>query len=424
MYFLEPPQFLKRAIFHSSCILIALIAGGCASKGPLREPLTPVAHVGEPAFTQSIGVSLSGGFLPGNKIETLENGDQIFPAMLSAIHQAKQSVNFETFVYYGDQTGRMFTDALIERARAGVPVRVIVDAVGGNKSRQYRNEMRAAGVEVQAFHPLLAINPFRANHRTHRKLLIVDGRIGFIGGVGIGDEWTGNAQSPKHWHDLHYRVQGPVVLQLQSAFLDNWLKVRQEMLQGPAFFPNLGAAGTMHAAAYSSSPLRSQFSSELMYHLSIAAARKNILIENPYFLPDKTLVAALCNAAQRGVNVQIMLPGKHMDQKNVQRASRKRWKTLLHAGVKIYEYEPTMNHTKLVIVDGEFASIGSTNLDPRSLRINDEANINVMDREFARSQEAIFFRDLKKCHEVHLNSAGNIADLPLQLVTTPLETQL
>ena len=401
-----------------------MIAAGCASKGPLDEPLQSVTKVGDPSFSGNIGVTLSGGFVPGNKIETLENGDQIFPAMLAAIRSAKRSVNFETFVFYGDQTGRMFTDVLIERARAGVPVRVIIDAVGGNKSLRYRAEMREAGVDVQVFHPLLKINPFRANHRTHRKLLIIDGHIGFIGGVGIGDEWSGNAQSPEHWHDLHYRVSGPVVLQLQSAFLDNWLKVRREIVQGPAFFPKTSPAGTLQAAAFSSSPIRSKYSSELMYHLCIAGAQKSILIENPYFLPDKTLLNALCNAAQRGVKVQIMLPGKHIDQKNVQRASRKRWKTLLHAGVKLYQYQPTMNHTKLVIVDGEFASIGSTNLDPRSLRINDEANINVMDRGFAHSQAEIFARDLKKCQEVQLNAAGNIGDLPLQLATTPLETQL
>ncbi|MEO7932247.1 MAG: phospholipase D-like domain-containing protein [Chthoniobacterales bacterium] len=419
-----PPGSFRRRCLHWSFILMAVLAGGCSSKGPLKAPLPSVAHVGEPSFQENIGATLSGGFLTGNRIETLENGNQIFPAMLAAIHSAKRSVNFETFVYYGDETGRIFTDALIERARAGVPVRVIIDAVGGNKSLRYRREMKAAGVDVQVYHPLIWIDPFRANHRTHRKLLIVDGRVGFIGGVGIGDEWQGNAEKPEHWHDLHYRLQGPVVTQLQSAFLDNWLKVARELVQGPAYFPELKSAGPMMATAFSSSPIRSRYSSELMYHLSLASARQTVCIENPYFLPDKVLMQALCDAAQRGVKVQVILPGKHNDQKNVRRASRKRFPRLLRAGVRLYEYEPTMNHTKLLVVDGLFVSIGSTNLDPRSLRINDEANVNIIDRAFARSQEQIFQRDLRKSREVRVNAAGHLTEAPLQLATTPVESQL
>ncbi|HEX8373216.1 MAG TPA: phospholipase D-like domain-containing protein [Chthoniobacterales bacterium] len=404
--------------------MLATFLGACSSKGPLKEPLPHAAAVGDPAFRQSIGVTLSGGFLPGNHVETLENGDEIFPAMLEAIRSAKHSVNFETFVFYNDKTGRLFTDALVDRAKAGVPVRVIIDAVGGAKTTGLRREMRDAGVDVHVYHPLLWIDPFRTNHRTHRKLLIVDGKVGFIGGVGIGDDWQGHAQDEKHWRDLHYRLRGPVVAQLQGAFLDNWLKGRREMVQGPAYFPALGPAGTVMATAFSSSPLRSRYSAELMYHLCIASAKKSILIENPYFLPDRVMVDALANAAQRGVNVQIIVPGKHIDQKAVRRASRKRWPRLIKAGVKLYEYEPTMIHTKLLIVDSQFVSIGSTNLDPRSLRINDEANVNILDPAFAKTQEAIFAKDLQTTEPVKLDSSGDVIDAPLTLIATPLEGQL
>jgi len=414
------PFHSRRAAF----LLLAATLTACAPKEALKQALPPVAAVGQASFQQNMGSTLSGGFLPGNRIDTLENGRGIFPAMLQAIRSAKRSINFETFVYYNDKTGRQFADALIERARAGVAVRVTIDGVGGLKSGKYRREMKAAGVDVVVYHPVLWIDPFRTNHRTHRKLLIVDGRVGFIGGVGIGDDWQGDAQNPDEWHDLHYRLEGPVVAQLQASFIDNWLKERREMLQGPDFFPKLPSAGPILATAFSSSPLRSRYSSELMYHLAIAGASKSIRIENPYFLPNRALLDGLCEAAKRGVKVEIMLPGEHIDQKNVRRSSRKRWQRLLRAGVRIYEYQPTMNHTKLMVVDHEFVSIGSTNFDPRSLSINDEANVNVMNREFARSQEVIFERDLAKCREMTLDDSGDIQDVPFQLVTTPLENQL
>lgn len=407
-----------------SLLLCALLVGGCATRAPLRQPLPHVVSVGDPAFSQGIGSTLSGAFLPGNKVTMLENGDQIFSAMLQAIRGAKRSIDFETFIYYNDQISRRFTDALIERARAGVPVRVTVDAVGGHKSQGQMQELKAAGGLVEFYHPLLSINPLRANHRTHRKLLIVDGRIGFTGGVGIGDCWQGNAQDPEHWHDLHYRLEGPVVAQIQSVFMDNWLKLHREIPQGPDYFPALAPAGTSMAAAFSSSPLRSRYSAELLYHLAIAGARKSIVIENPYFVPNQELIDALNAASQRGVRVQIVMPGPHTDNKSVRRASRKKWTKLIRAGVQLFEYQPTMNHTKLLVVDDLFVSIGSTNLDPRSLRINDEANVNIIDRAFALTQAAVVARDIKKCQRAKLDDNGHLLAMPLQLVTAPVEGQL
>jgi cardiolipin synthase len=282
-------------------------------------------------------------------------------------------------------------------------------------------------VELEIYRPLFALSVHRVNSRTHRKLLIVDGRIGFIGGMGIGDEWNGNASSPQEWRDLHYRVEGPVVAQLQGAFNDNWLKTHHEVVQGIDYFPALSAKGSTSAQVFFSSPIKGRASVELMYHLAIASARQSLDIENAYFLPDRRLLEALVGAAQRGVRVRILMPGEHIDQKAVRRASRKRWPKLLAAGVELYEYEPTMIHSKLLIADRQFVSVGSANLDPRSLRLNDEANLCALDPEFARKQTSIFERDLASARRVfgkERHPVSHLPEAPVQAVQTPLEPQL
>jgi cardiolipin synthase len=363
------------------------------------------------------------GWRDGNAIRTLNNGDEIFSAMLSAIRHARRTVNFETFVYESGEIPEAFAAALAERARAGVKVRIILDSVGAGKARRYHGALREAGVDLVIYHSPWWLDVRRNNHRTHRKLLIVDSAIGFIGGVGIADYWKGNASSPEEWRDLHYRVEGPVVAQLQAAFQDNWLNARRELLPADSSFSAARRAGDVKAAAFYSSPLRGRASLELMNHLAIAAARKSLLIANAYFLPDRIMVDALCAAAQRGVRVRILMPGKHMDQKSVRRQSRKSWRRLLAAGVELYDYEPTMIHSKLLISDGLFVSLGSGNLDPRSLRINDEANLNVLDANFAREQTRIFETDLRHARPVVLRGS-EIVELPVQAAETPLESQL
>jgi cardiolipin synthase len=221
----------------------ALLLVGCAAGRPLHAPFAPRAAIGTPEFRQAMGHLLGPPFTGGNKITTLSNGDQIFPAMFHAIRGAKKSITFETFVFDKGEVPAAFAEALAERARAGVKVHLIVDAHGGRKSRSYRGMLRKAGVQIEAFHPILYWDLRRYNNRTHRKLLVVDGKVGFIGGVGIADEWAGNADSPKHWRDNHYRIEGPAVAQLQGAFADNWLKTAEEVLQGPEYFPPLARAG-------------------------------------------------------------------------------------------------------------------------------------------------------------------------------------
>lgn len=375
-------------------LLAAALLAGCVSRDKqLRGPLAPHSNVAGPEFQQAVGHLLGAALTPGNRITTLENGDEFFPAMLAGIRSARQTITFETYVFEEGDVPRQFAEALTERAGAGVKVHVILDAHGAGKSRPYHEMLRAAGVELALFHPLRPWDIRRYNNRTHRKLMVIDGKIGFIGGAGIAKEWEGDAQSPEHWRDNHYRIEGPAVAQMQAAFVDNWIKTQSELLHGPDYFPQLQPRGNTLVSVFYSSPRRGRIHLEVLYHLAISSARKSILIENAYFVPDSKTVEALVKAAQRGVRIQILLPGRHMDQRAVQRAGRRRYGPLLDAGVEIYEYQPTMVHSKLLIVDGLFTSVGSGNFDYRSLQLNDEANLNVYDAGFAAEQTRIFEED-------------------------------
>ena len=357
----------------------------------------------DPQFLRSMGVLLGPPLVDGNRVETLINGDRIFPSMLQAIQGARHSINFETYIYWSGDTGKRFAEALAERARAGVAVHVLVDWVGSQKmDADAINMMTQAGVDFRKYRPLRWYTLARINNRTHRKLLIVDGVIGFTGGVGIADAWSGNAQDPEHWRDNHYRLEGPAVAQMQAAFMDNWTKVSGSVLHGQHYFPTQRGQGTALAQVFQSSSEGGSESMHLMYLLSIAAATKTIDLAMAYFVPDKMTHEALVSAMKRGVRVRLLLPNRHIDSDFVRRASRASWGPLLEAGAMIYEYQPTMYHVKLLIVDGIWSSVGSTNFDARSFRLNDEANLNVHDQEFAKEQTATFERDLLTTERITL----------------------
>jgi cardiolipin synthase len=345
-------------------------------------------------FRRSLGVQLGPPIIDGNKVELLLNGDQIFAAMLKDIRAAQRTINFETYIYWSESIGREFSDALAERARAGVKVHVLLDFIGSIKMEQASmDKMRAAGVHLQRYHKPAWWKLARLNNRTHRKLLVIDGKIGFTGGVGIADKWRGNAQDANHWRDSHFRVEGPVVGQVQAVFNDNWTKSTGEVLDGPDYFPPLRAVGTSPAQMFSSSPTGGSESMHLMYLMAITAARRSIALSSAYFVPDELTVKALVAAARRGVDVRIITPGKIIDSDIVRAASRERWGDLLRAGIRIAEYQPTMYHVKALIADSLLVSVGSTNFDNRSFSLNDEANLNVLDPVFARAQEAVFEDD-------------------------------
>lgn len=374
-----------------------------AGEKKVKQEIPRLYSVTDAQFQRSMSVMLGPQILDGNRFDALLNGDQIFPAMLEAIRGAQKTITFETYIYWSEAIGKQFADALSERAHAGVKVHVLIDWVGSSKMDQsYLAAMEQAGVEVEKYHPLRWYNLGRLNNRTHRKLLVVDGRIGFTGGVGIAGQWTGNAQDPEHWRDSHFRVEGPVVAQMQAVLLDNWMKTTGKVLHGPAYFPPLSPVGAGRAQMFSSSPTGGSESMHLMYLLAITAAQRSIHLSSSYFVPDDMTRQALIDAVKRGVRVQIITPGEHIDTETVRRASRGLWKDLLAAGVEIHEYQPTMYHCKVMIVDGLLVSVGSTNFDDRSFRLNDEANLNIYDAEFAHRQIEVFQQDMKKSRRITL----------------------
>ncbi|MGJ7613288.1 MULTISPECIES: phospholipase D-like domain-containing protein [unclassified Variovorax] len=346
-------------------------------------------------YQRALGVMLGPPITGGNRFEAMQNGDQIFPPMLAAIRGARNSITFETYIYWSGDIGRTFADALSERARAGVKVHVLLDWVGSAKvDADFIREMERSGVEIRKFHEPSWYDIARMNNRTHRKLLVVDGRTGFTGGVGIAPAWTGHAQDPDHWRDSHYKVEGPVVAQMQAVFMDNWAKVSGDVLHGERYFPPLPAVGEGRAQVFSSSPSGGSESMHLMYLLSIAAATKTIDLSSAYFVPDDLTVGALVAAMKRGVRLRIITPGPIIDSQTVRGASRAAWGPLLEAGAQISEYQPTMFHCKVFTVDGLLVSVGSTNFDNRSFRLNDEANLNIYDEAFAAAQTVQFEADL------------------------------
>jgi cardiolipin synthase A/B len=391
-------------------MIIAALAGGllavamlllamnlAAGEKRIEQKLRHRWGVDDPQFAREIGILLGPPIVAGNRVTNLENGEEIFPAMLAAIHGARDTITFETYIYWSGEVGRRFAEALAERARHGVAVHVLIDWVGSQRMEASLLEtMEAGGVQVQRYHPLRWYQLGRLNNRTHRKLMVIDGRIGFTGGVGIADQWDGHSQDPDHWRDSHYRLEGPAVAQMQAAFMDNWIKTTGEVLQGPGYFPPLRAEGDTPAQVFVSSPTGGSESMMLMYLMSIAAAKRTIDLSAAYFVPDSLTRRALRDALKRGVRLRIIVPGGHIDTHVVRRASRSRWGELLEAGAEIREFQPTMFHCKMLVVDGLMVSVGSTNFDNRSFRLNDEANLNVYDAGFAARVGEVFERDLAR----------------------------
>ena len=391
------------SIVFALALIAVTIWGIVFSRAPahITQHIDHRYGVADDTFLRSMGVLLGPPLVPGNKVDTLLNGDQIFPAMLDAIRSAKSTITFETYVYWKGDIGKQFAEALAERARAGVKVHVLLDWQGTKKMDQsWIDEMGRAKVDIRKYHSPQWFKYRHLNHRTHRKLLIVDGRVGFTGGVGIADEWVGNAQDKDHWRDTHYRIEGPVVAQLQGAFGDNWMQATGHVLHGDEYFPQIEPRGPFRAQMFKSSVDGGAESLQLMYLLSIAAAKQTIDISMAYFIPDDHTMDHLVYALKRGVRVRVITPGDHNDSWLVRRASRASLGRILSNGGEVYEYQPTMFHCKVLVVDGLWTSVGSTNFDTRSFRLNDEANLNVYDRDFAQRQIADFENDLKRSKRI------------------------
>ena len=383
-------------------ILVTVLAGALAMnfatpEKKLEQAPRHLYSIADPQLRREMGVLLGPAILHGNRVTDLENGDEIFPAMLDAIRSAQKTITFETYIYWSGDIGKRLSDLLSDRAKAGVKVNVTIDWAGSSDiDPDVIPQMQKAGVHVERYRPLRWYNISRMNNRTHRKLLVVDGKVGFTGGVGIGVPWQGHAQDSDHWRDIHFRIEGPVVAQIQSAFNDNWTKTTGEILNGPDYFPAIDEAGSMDANMFMSSPSGGSESMHLMYLLVLAAAEHTIDLEAAYFIPDRLMMQVLLAARARGVKIRILMPGKNTDSGAVRLASKADWEPLLAAGVQMYEYDPTMLHNKLLIADGELVSVGSTNFDQRSFELNDEATLNVYDREFAARMSDVVENDLRR----------------------------
>ncbi|MBW3661312.1 MAG: cardiolipin synthase B [Gemmatimonadetes bacterium] len=346
------------------------------------------AHLGEPVVS-------------GNLVLPLHNGDQIFPEMLDAIRGARESITFLTFIYWEGDIAREFAAALSEAGRRGVEVRVLLDAYGGRRmDPALVDQMREAGCRVAWFHPLHWYTLRRYNNRTHRRALVVDGRVGFTGGVGIGSEWTGDAQGPGHWRDDHFRVEGPVVRSIQGAFAENWREATGEALAGDRLFPEIEAAGEALVVPVLEIPGGSVSRTGMLYWTMLQVARERVRIWAPYFVPDPDLLAAIVETAERGVTVELLVPGDHNDSELVRHASQTFYAELLAAGVQIHEYRPTMMHVKAVLVDDLWTLVGTANFDNRSFELNYEIVLAVRDAALNSHMSRSFDRDLTRAERI------------------------
>lgn len=353
------------------------------------------------AFMRALGGSSSEQPRDGNEITVYYNGSQIFPAMLEAINAARKSIHFSTFIFESGSIPSRFAASFAAAAARNVEVRIVLDRRGcKNISRQLLTSMRSAGCRVVWFRGFHWYNWARYNHRNHRKLLIIDGELAFTGGVGIADEWDGNADSPRHWRDTHVRVRGPGALMVQAAFVDNWNEATGELPVSKSYFQPPNDVGPTVLCAIQSNPVNSTSAAQRSMAVLIAGATHRLWITNAYFIPTPPFVKALCAAKARGVDVKVLLPGPWQDEPAVGRAGRHTWPRLLAGGVELYLYQPTMIHAKTVVVDSVITSIGSINFDPRSFALNNEFGIVAQDRSLAAEFETAFAADLNSAVRV------------------------
>lgn len=359
--------------------------------------------VGDEAFRRSLSTF---GFatVGGNRAEILRNGDAILRGMTGAIREARTTVNLEAYIFKDDQAGKIMAGALMEAARRGVEVRVLVDGTGSKFSGPLLARMRQAGVKTAMFRPIRLWTLYKIARRTHRKILVVDGTVSFAGGFCIAEQWLGDARNPQEWRDTMVQVTGPASAQMQSIFSEDWTFTTGEILAGDKFYPRLAPAGEIEAQAIKVSRGDSSSLAAMLHYVAIRSARESIYIQNAYFVPERQIREALKQAARRGVDVRIMIPGRHMDQPLVRMASRRHYGELLAAGVRIFEYNRTMMHNKDSVIDGVFSIIGSINFDARSMHENAEASFAFYDREFGARMEAVFAEDESRCREITYES--------------------
>ncbi|HUF93094.1 MAG TPA: cardiolipin synthase [Candidatus Limnocylindria bacterium] len=411
-------------------VLLGMAAAACARGQPHYN--LPDMAVSDPSFIPTIEAYASAPGSRRNTVQVLLNGDEIFPAQLAAIRSATQTITYAQYFYAEGPISEEIAEAIAERCRAGVRAHVLLDGFGTlYMPARYLNTMTSAGCEVATFRPLSPFSLFallgygKSNHRNHRRILVVDGEVGFTGGSGVSPKWMGNGRLEGHWRDTDVRVEGMVVSSLQGAFAENWLESTGNVLGGDPYFPRQPRKGTIAAQVVRSSPSGGSFAMYTAFLLAMSSARQSIYITNPYFLPDSRMVRALTEARARGVRIVVLLPGA-IDNNLVRHASRARFGALLAAGVEIYEYQAGLLHAKTMVIDGIWATVGSANLDSRSFSLNDELNLVVYSRDIAGQLEKVFADDLTYSQKVDYAQWRNRSPFHrlLELLSLPIRREM
>jgi cardiolipin synthase len=368
---------------------------------PPRYGLSHEFEIESEEFLNTVAGASSTPFISGNIVEPLNNGDAFYPRMLDAIAGANVSITIEAYIYWAGEVGMQFAQSLAERARAGVTVKILLDAIGSTSiGADILRQLEDSGCQVAWYNPIHWYTIGRFNNRTHRKSLVVDGRLAFTGGAGIADHWRGNARGPEEWRDMQVQIEGPAVVPLQAGFAHNWQQTTGELLSGGQYYPTIEPCGPLRALTLMSSPESGGSTVRTMYYLSIVCARKSIYIANPYFIPDAVAIETLIDACKRGIDVRIMVSGIRNDNWLARQNSVRLFKRFLEAGVQIFEYNRTMLHHKTMVVDGVWVTIGTTNFDNRSFAHNEETNVCVFDRDLGDQLQRIFLEDMAVCERV------------------------
>jgi cardiolipin synthase len=422
-----PPRRSRALAARSTALLlaVALVAGAC-SNVPVHRVL-PAMNLGEPAFFPTIEAHAQAPIVGGNRLTLLLNGEQIYPAILGAIREARKTVTYAQYSWEDGKISRELAEALAERCRAGVKGHVLLDAVGTlSMPREYVEMMEKGGCEVVSFRPIGPFGLRRVNNRNHRRILVVDGRVGFTGGSGVSTKWMGDGRETDHWRDTDVKIEGPVVEYLQGAFAENWVEATGTVLGGAEYFPGpTPAKGRTYAQIIRSGPSGGSYAVYTTFLLALSSARRSIEITNPYVLLDDQMIETLVQAARRGVRISFLVPGV-TDHPLVRHAGRRQFGQLLEAGVEIHEYSAALLHAKTIVIDGTWATVGSTNLDYRSFRLNDELNVVAYDREFAAQLERVFAEDLRFARRVDLASWQDrgVRGRMFEILALPFESNL
>jgi cardiolipin synthase len=410
------------------CAIVAMVAYLIA---PYEQPptygLDHETTVASPAFLPSITGLTGMPMIGGNRVRVLNNGDEFYPAMLAAIRGASASITIEAYIYWKGDIGLEFAQALAERGRAGVSVKILLDAVGSSTiGAEILKILEDGRCELAWFNPIRPFSIGRFNYRTHRKSLIVDGRLAFTGGAGIADHWCGSAHDSQHWRDMQIEIEGPGMVPLQTGFAQNWLQTTSELVSGPRFFPVVSPAGEVALHGVLSSPSSGASSARVLYYFSIVCARRSIWITNPYFVPDQAGIDALLDAKRRGVDVRITVAGRLNDNWLARQNSVRLFGQLLAAGIAVFEYQQRMIHQKTMIVDGRWATIGTTNFDNRSFAFNEENNISFTDLGVVAELEAAYRADEAASERVTLEKwrRRGVVQRARELVASFLQDQV